>query len=75
MLKIVRELVTRLIQLNVIRAGHDHHDHAAVLAFLDRAATDASFITDDCCFLRRSLIALVFRTIARLASIRCARLR
>jgi hypothetical protein len=25
-LKIVRELVSRLIQLDVIRAGHDHHD-------------------------------------------------
>src|SRR6266513_3558458 len=33
--KIVRELMTWLIQLDVIRAGHDHHDHATVLAFLD----------------------------------------
>jgi hypothetical protein len=33
-LKIVRELVSRLIQLDVIRSGHDHHDDAAVLALL-----------------------------------------
>src|SRR5205814_4791824 len=35
-LKIVCELVSRLIHLDVIRAGHDHHDDAAVLELLDR---------------------------------------
>ena len=34
-LKIVRELVSRLIQLDVIRARHDQHDNAAVLPLLD----------------------------------------
>ena len=34
--KIVRQLMRRLIQLDVIRAGHDHHDDPAVLALLDR---------------------------------------
>ena len=34
-LKIVRELVSRLIQLDVIRAGHDHHDDPSVFALLD----------------------------------------
>jgi hypothetical protein len=37
-LKIVRELVSRLIQLDVIRSGHDHHDDAAVLALLYRTS-------------------------------------
>ena len=37
-LKIVRELVSRLIQLDVIGAGHDYHDDAAVLELLDRTA-------------------------------------
>ena len=43
LLKIVRQLVSRLIQLDVIRAGHDHHDDAAVLALLDRASELRSF--------------------------------
>jgi hypothetical protein len=43
LLKIVRELVSRLIQLDVIRAGHDHHDDAAVLALLDRTSELRSF--------------------------------
>ena len=30
LLKIVRELVSRLIQLDIIRAGHHHHDDPAV---------------------------------------------
>jgi hypothetical protein len=42
-LKIVRELVSRLIQLDVIRAGHDHHDDAAVLELLDRTSELRSF--------------------------------
>jgi hypothetical protein len=42
-LKIVRELVSRLIQLDVIRAGHDHHDDAAVLPLLDRTSELRSF--------------------------------
>ena len=42
-LKIVRQLVTRLIQLDVIRAGHDHHDDPAVLALLDRTPELRSF--------------------------------
>jgi hypothetical protein len=42
-LKIVRELVSRLIQLEVIRAGHDHHDDAAVLELLDRTSELRSF--------------------------------
>jgi len=42
-LKIVRELVSRLIQLDVIRAGHDHHDDAAVLALLDGTSELRSF--------------------------------
>jgi hypothetical protein len=41
--KIVSELVTRLIELDVIRAGHDHHDDAAVLALLDRTSDCAPF--------------------------------
>ena len=36
LLKIVRQLVTRLIQLDVISAGHDYHDDPAVLVLLDR---------------------------------------
>jgi hypothetical protein len=35
--------VSRLIQLNVIRAGHDHHDDAAVLALLDRTSELRSY--------------------------------
>jgi hypothetical protein len=42
-LKIVGELVSRLIQLDVIRAGHDHHDDATVLELLDRASKLRSF--------------------------------
>jgi hypothetical protein len=42
-LNIVRELVSRLIQLDVIRAGHDHHDDAAVLALLYRTSELRSF--------------------------------
>ena len=42
-LKIVRELVSRLIQLDVIRAGHDHHDDTAVLALLNRTSELRSF--------------------------------
>ena len=42
-LNIVRELVSRLIQLDVIRAGHYHHDDAAVLKLLDRASELRSF--------------------------------
>src|SRR5262245_32666632 len=34
-LKIVSELVSRLIQLDVICAGHDHHDDATILELLD----------------------------------------
>jgi hypothetical protein len=41
--EIVRELVSRLIQLDVIRAGDDHHDDAAVLALLDRTSELRSF--------------------------------
>jgi len=37
-LKIVGELVSRLIHLDIIRAGHDHHDDAAVLELLDRTS-------------------------------------
>ena len=43
--KIVRELVSRLIQLDVICAGDDHHDHAAVLTLLDRTSELRSFRT------------------------------
>jgi len=35
LLKIVSELVTWLIQLDVIRAGNNHHDDSAVLGLLD----------------------------------------
>ena len=42
-LKIVRELVSRLVHLDVIRAGDDHHDDAAVLALLDRTSELRSF--------------------------------
>ena len=41
-LKIVRQLVSRLIKLHVIRAGHDHHGDATVL-LLDRAAELRAF--------------------------------
>jgi hypothetical protein len=34
-LKIVREFVRRLIKLDVIRAGYNHHDDAAVLTLFD----------------------------------------
>jgi hypothetical protein len=37
-LEIIRQLVHRLIKLHVIRARHDHHDHATILAFLDCSA-------------------------------------
>ena len=43
--KIVRQLVRRLIKLDVIRAGHDHHDDAAVLALLDTTPELRSFRT------------------------------
>src|SRR6267154_1576532 len=42
-LKIVRQLVSRLIHLDVIRAGHYHHDDAAVLELLDRTSELRSF--------------------------------
>ena len=42
-LKIVHELVSRLIQLDVIRAGHEHHDNPAVLDLLDRTSELRSF--------------------------------
>jgi hypothetical protein len=42
-LKVVRELVSRLVQLDVIRAGHDHHDDPPVLALLDRTSELRSF--------------------------------
>ena len=34
-LQVIRELMCRLIELHVIRAGYDHHDHATVLSLLD----------------------------------------
>ena len=42
-LKIVRELMSRLIQLDIIRAGHDHQDDATVFELLDRASELRSF--------------------------------
>jgi hypothetical protein len=42
-LEIVRQLMGRLIKLHIIRARHDHHDHATVLVFLDRAAELRTF--------------------------------
>jgi hypothetical protein len=42
-LKIVRELVSWLIHLDVIRPGYDHHDDAAVLALLDGTSELRSF--------------------------------
>ena len=42
-LKIVREPMSRLIQLDVIRAGDDDYDDAAVLALLDRTSEPRSF--------------------------------
>ena len=42
-LKIVSELVNRLIQLDVVRTGSDHHDDPAVLAVLDRTSELCSF--------------------------------
>lgn len=42
-LKIVRELVSRLIQLNVIGSGHDHDNDPAVLALLNRTSELRSF--------------------------------
>jgi hypothetical protein len=44
-LKIVRELVSRLIPLNVIRTRHDQHVDAAILALLDWASELRSFST------------------------------
>ena len=35
--------MSRLIHLDVIRAGHDHHDDAAVLELLDRTSELRSF--------------------------------
>src|SRR5436190_10810908 len=43
--KIVRQFVSRLIQLNVIRARHNHHDDPAILALLDRTPELRSFRT------------------------------
>jgi hypothetical protein len=45
LLEIVSELVSRLIQLDVIRARHDHHNHPAVLVLLDRTPELRSFRT------------------------------
>ena len=45
LLEIVSEFVSRLIQLDVIRAGHDHHDDPAVLVLLDRTPELRSFCT------------------------------
>ncbi len=42
-LKPVRELVSRLIQLDVIRARHHHHGDAAVLPLLDGTSELRSF--------------------------------
>jgi hypothetical protein len=42
-LQVIRQLVCRLVKLHVIRARHDHHDHATVHLFLDRAAELRSF--------------------------------
>src|SRR4029453_17920105 len=42
-LKIVRELVARLIQLDVICAGHGHHNDATVFGLLDRTPELRSF--------------------------------
>ena len=42
-LKIVRKLVSRLIQLDVVRAGHDDPDDATVLTLLDRTSELRSF--------------------------------
>ena len=50
-LKIVRQLVSRLVQLDVIRAGHDHHDDPPVLGLLDRTPKLRPFrlqLTDRC---------------------------
>src|SRR5437763_1878456 len=41
--KVIRQFVSRLIQLNVVRAGHDHHDDPAVLALLNRTAELRAF--------------------------------
>ena len=41
--KIVSEFMSRLVQLNVIRAGNDHHNDAAVFALLDRTPELRSF--------------------------------
>jgi hypothetical protein len=37
-LQIIRQLVCRLIKRPVVTAGQHHHDDAAILAFLSRAA-------------------------------------
>jgi len=42
-LKVVGELVSRLIQLDVIGAGHYHHDDPAVLELLDGTSELRSF--------------------------------
>ncbi len=42
-LEVVSELVSRLIQLDVIRAGDDHHDDTAVNLLLDRTSKLRSF--------------------------------
>src|SRR5690349_8102787 len=34
-LKVIRQLMCRLIQLNIICPGHDHHDNSTVHVFLD----------------------------------------
>ena len=41
-LEIVRKLVSRLIQLDVIRARHDQHDNATVLPLLDKTSKPRS---------------------------------
>ena len=43
LLKIIRELVSRLIQLDIIRAWNNHHDDSTVLGLLDGPAELRSF--------------------------------
>ena len=38
LLQVVRQLVSRLVELDVVRTRHDHHDDAAVHLILDGAA-------------------------------------